>query len=326
MREAVGQLGLALALLSAVPAIADTPQVKVSSPQAVKGVGSVVIGAFNVGFIFESVDNTKKTGGMIGAFGGATRAKSVLAGVTPEMMQAIADAAYADFTARLQASGFTVAPASGLFTSLDFGRVKPLAAPYEASVQLDKRSTGKATFLKPAAVPAMFMLPGDLTASGFSGMGVTMAAGTNQYAVSQYAKSSGQTIVDVTYLVDFSDVRRPGAFSMAGVQVNSGMSVTGGFSRVTVVTPSGKSATVTLNDPAAVEGDFADKADTTKDKGLQSAMNIAGGVAAAFGAGTFQFGKSRTYTFTAKPAYVDGAVKATMLANERIVTQLAALR
>ena len=326
MRITLGQSGLALALILATPAMADAPLVKVSSPQAVKGVGSVVIGAFNVGFIFESVDNTKKTGGMIGAFGGATRAKSVLAGVTPEMMQAIADAAYADFTARLQASGFTVAPASGLFTSLDFGRVKPLAAPYEASVQLDKRSTGKATFLKPAAVPAMFMLPGDLTASGFSGMGVTMAAGTNQYAVSQYAKSSGQTVVDVTYLVDFSNVRRPGAFSMAGVQVNSGMSVTSGFSRVTLIAPSGKSAIVTLNDPAAVEGDFADKADTTKDKGLQSALNVAGGVAAAFGAGTFQFGKSRTFTFTAKAAYVDGAVKATTLANERIVTQLAALR
>jgi len=326
MRILGGQLGLALALILAAPATAEAPQVKVSSPQAIKGVGSVVIGAFNVGFIFQSVDNTKKTGGMIGAFGGATQARSVLAGVTPEMMQAIVDAAYADFKARLQAGGFTVAAADGLFGGPDFARVKPLAAPYEAGVQLDKRSTGKATFLKPAAVPAMFMLPGDITASGFSGMGVTMSAGTNEYAVSQYAKSSGQTVIDVTYLVDFSDVRRPGAFSMAGVQVNSGMSVAGGFSRVTVVTPSGKSATVTLNDPAAVEGDFADKADTTKDKAMQSALNVAGGVAAAFGAGTFQFGKSRTYTFTAKPAYVDGAVKATTLANDRIVTQLALLR
>jgi len=326
MRISLGHAGLALAVTLAQPAIAAESLVKVSSPQAVKGTGSVVIGAFNVGFIFESVDNTKKTGGMIGAFGGATRAKSVLAGVTPAMMQAITDAAYADFTARLQASGFTVAPADGLFSTPDFTRVKPLAAPYDASVQLDKHSTGKATFLKPAAVPTMFMLPGDLTASGFSGMGVTMAAGTNQYVVSQYAKSSGQTIVDVTYLVDFSDVRRPGAFSMAGVQVNSGMSVTSDFSRVTLIAPSGKSATVTLNDPAAVEGDFADKADTTKDKAVQSAMNIAGGVAAAFGAGTFQFGKSRTFTFTAKAAYVEGAVKAAALANDRIVTQLAVLR
>ncbi|MBW8745371.1 MAG: hypothetical protein JF628_13730 [Sphingomonas sp.] len=326
MRISLGHAGLALAVTLAQPAIAAESLVKVSSPQVVKGVGSVIIGAFNVGFIFESVDNTKKTGGMIGAFGGATRAKSVLAGVTPAMMQAITDAAYADFTARLQASGFTVAPADGLFSTPDFTRVKPLAAPYDASVQLDKHSTGKATFLKPAAVSTMFMLPGDLTASGFSGMGVTMAAGTNQYVVSQYAKSSGQTIVDVTYLVDFSDVRRPGAFSMAGVQVNSGMSVTSDFSRVTLIAPSGKSATVTLNDPAAVEGDFADKADTTKDKAVQSAMNIACGVAAAFGAGTFQFGKSRTFTFTAKPAYVEGAVKAAALANDRIVTQLAALR
>jgi hypothetical protein len=175
-------------------------------------------------------------------------------------------------------------------------------------------------------LPAMFMLPGDLTSSGMSGLGVTMAAGTNQYAVSQYAKASGQTVVDVTYLIDFSDVKRPGAFSFGGLQVNSGMSVTDDYSRVSLVSPAGKVATITVNLPVAVEGDFASRADTTGDKGLQTAANVAGGVAAAFGMGGLSFGKSRTFTFTAKPSYRDGAIKAASLANSRILDQIAALR
>src|SRR5207237_1159519 len=119
---------------------------KVSSAQAVKGAQTVVIGAFNVGFIFQSVDNTKASGGMIGAFGGTTKANSILEDVTPQMMQAITDAAYDDFKTRLSASGFTVSDTSALFASADFKRVKLMGAPYEASVQLDKKSKGKAVY------------------------------------------------------------------------------------------------------------------------------------------------------------------------------------
>jgi hypothetical protein len=81
----------ALALL-AQPAITfakDREPVKISGPANAKGVTSVAIGAFNVGFIFESIDQTAASGGLMGAFGGTTKAKSELVGVTPEMMQAI---------------------------------------------------------------------------------------------------------------------------------------------------------------------------------------------------------------------------------------------
>src|SRR5437868_7134187 len=96
--------GLAVALIAAQPVAAlaaDDAPVKISSADAIKNTQTVVVGAFNVGFIFQSIDNTKATGGMIGAFGGTTKAKSELEGVTPEMMQSIADAAYADFKAQL---------------------------------------------------------------------------------------------------------------------------------------------------------------------------------------------------------------------------------
>jgi hypothetical protein len=197
-------LGMALP----ITAQAEKGPVSVSSPQAVKGMQTLIVGAFNVGFIFQSLDKTKATGGMIGAFGGATSVKSELNGVTPAMMQQITDAAYADFVAQLTAHGFTVAPANGMFASPGFtSRVKIMTAPYDANVQIEK-STGKSSYYKPNAIPAMFMLPGDIVSSGMSGIGLAMSAGTNQYAVGEHAKASGQAVVDVVYLIDFSTAKR----------------------------------------------------------------------------------------------------------------------
>ncbi len=286
-----------------------------------------MVGAVNIGFIFQSIDNTKKTGGKIGAFGGTTRAKSVLQGVMPEMMQKITDAAYADFRAQLEARGFTVADPATLLQGAAVAKVKPVASPYEVGVQLDKKSNGKSTYYKPAAIPGIVMLPGDVTSSGFSGMSMAMASGTTQYAMSQHAKDTGQSIVDVLYLIDFSDAKRPGAFSFGGIKITSGMSVVDDFSRMSIVTPSGKVTSMTLKQPVAVEGDFAEMADATKDAGVQKVANILGGLAAARGFGGMQFGKSKTFTFTARPGiYEEGAIKAATLANSRLVDQLTALK
>lgn len=324
---AIAAAALALAQPYLLAAAGDDAPLKISSGQAVKGTQAVVIGAFNVGFIFSSIDKTQATGGMIGAFGGTTRAKSVLEGVTPEMMQAITDAAYADFKAQLEAKGFTVADAAAMFASPAFARVKPVPSPYDAKVQLDKKSTGKATYYKAAALPGLVMLPGDIVASGFSGMGMAMSSGYTQSGMSEHAKSSGQAVIDVAYLIDFSNAKRPGAFSFGGVKITSGMSIVDDYSKMNVVGTSGKMATFTLNQPVAVEGDFAEMKDVTKDAGLQKAANIFGGLAAAAGYGGLRFGKSKTFAFTAKPGiYEQGAIKAATLANARLVEQLAALR
>ena len=320
---------LCLAVAGApAPAATSTP-LKVTGQQAAKGTTQVVVGAFNVGFLFESIDNGKASGGLIGAFGGTTRAKSMLAGVTPAMMQAITDAAYADFRAQLAARGFTVIDSAALFSSAGFAKVKPVPSPYDANVALEKGSNGKTSFYKPSALPALVMIPGDFTASGLSGMGMTMAAGTTQYAMATHAKASGQAVLDVVYLVDFSNVKRPGAFSFGGINVNSGLSVTADYSKLNLITPAGKQTTITIKDPVAVEGDFVAMADSTggANKALQTAGNVLGGVAAAFGAPGMMFGKSRTFTFTAKPGpYEQGAIKAATLANARLIDQLAALR
>mgnify|MGYP000589002627 CR=1 FL=1 len=105
------------------------------------------------------------------------------------------------------------------------------------------------------------------------------------------------------------------------------MSVVDDYSKANVVTPAGKMATLTLKQPVAVAGDFVTMADTTKDAGVQQAANIMGGLLAARGFGGMKFGKTKTYTFTAKPGlYEQGAAKAASLANSRVVEQLAALK
>lgn len=327
MKNKVLQRTAAVALLLMMPttAYAEDAPVKITSAQAIKGTQAVAIGAFTVGFIFESVDNGKATGGLIGAFGGATKAKSILVGVTPETMQAVTDAAYADFTAQLAAQGFTVADTAAMFESAEFQKVKTVPTPHEVKVQLEK-SKGKATYFKPTALPGLMLFPGDITASGFGGFGGAMSAGMNQYHVTMYTKSANQSVIDVVYLIDFSQLKRPGAFSFGGLQVNSGMAVVDEYSKLTLVNPAGKSATILVKQPVAVEGDFASKEDTTKGAGLQTAANVLGGIAAAGGLGGMMFGKSKTFTFTAKDSYRDGAIKAATLTNAKLVQQLVALR
>ncbi|MFC0101548.1 hypothetical protein [Sphingopyxis terrae] len=320
-----------VAMLAQSPAVyaGDKEPVKISGPANAKGVTTVAVGAFNVGFIFESVDQTKASGGLMGAFGGTTKAKSELVGVTPEMMQKIADAAYADFVSQLGASGYTVVPAGDLFGHAALAKTKSLETPLDINIALEKGSKGKATYFKPSELASQFMLPGDFTGSGMSSIGINMSAGQASMALTNYAKQSGVGVIDVVYLIDFSDQKRPGFFSFGGLQVNSGLSVAADYSRMTLIAPSGKQTVVTVKAPVGVEGDFIEKNDASSgtDKALQSTANVAGGLAAVAGLGGLRFGKTRKFAFTAKPgAYEEGAAKAASLASEMMVARLGAMR
>lgn len=320
-----------VAMLAHSPVVyaGDKEPVKISGPANAKGVTTVAVGAFNVGFIFESVDQTKASGGLMGAFGGTTKAKSELVGVTPEMMQKIADAAYADFVSQLGASGYTVVPAGDLFGHAALAKTKSLETPLDINIALEKGSKGKATYFKPSELASQFMLPGDFTGSGMSSIGINMSAGQASMALTNYAKQSGVGVIDVVYLIDFSDQKRPGFFSFGGLQVNSGLSVAADYSRMTLIAPSGKQTVVTVKAPVGVEGDFIEKNDASSgtDKALQSTANVAGGLAAVAGLGGLRFGKTRKFAFTAKPgAYEEGAAKAASLASEMMVARLGAMR
>ena len=310
----------------------ETAQLKVSGQEAAKGVSQIAIGAFNVGFIFKSVDSTKAMGGILGAAQGTTRAESTLVGITPAMMQTITDAAYADFTAKLQASGYTIQAPSALFGA-PLPRAHPQSSPLDVNIALEKKSTGKVTLVKPTALGALYLIPGDFTGSGMSSIGLNMASAQTNYALSQYAKQAGVGVVDVVYLIDFSQQQQNGGFS---VKVNSGVSIASNYSRATLIAPSGKATTIKINDAIPVAGDFATMRDTTSGftKTTQTATRVLGGLGRLGGAfgmgggGLFKTGGStKKIEFDAKPEnYRIGANQATTLANERIVAQLNALR
>ena len=327
--SAILALGIVTLALPANAYAGDSAPVKVSGKEAVKGATGVAVAAFNVGFIFESTDQTKATGGLVGAFGGTTKAKSTLVGVTPEMMQKIADAAYADFTAKLAASGLAVKDAATIFAAPEMAKPHGQVAPLEIGIALEKGSKGKATYVKPSALPTLIMVAGDFQGSGFSSMGLAMDAGQAGYALSQYARAAGVPVVDVTYLIDFSDQKRPGAFSLGGIEVNANLSVVPSYSRMTVMGPNGKTTTVTLNQSVSVDGDFIDRKDASSGtaKTTQAVANVAGGLMAAMGHGGMMFGKTRKFEFDAKPGnYEDGAAKAAGLANDVLIGQINALK
>jgi hypothetical protein len=322
----------ASAMALAMPTVSwagNSEPIKVSGAEAVKGTTQIAIGAFNVGFIFQSVDQTATSGGLMGAFGGATKTKSSLVGVTPQMMQKVADDAYADFVVQLAAKGFTAQAPAALFGHATMINPHAQPAPVEINVTLEKGSKGKVTYFKPTALPALILIPGDFTGSGMSSIGINMAAGQANYALSTYAKASGVPVIDVTYMIDFSNTQRPGAFSFGGLKVNSGVSVSAGYSRLSLLAANGKHSVLTINQPVAVVGEFIDQRDTTSGFGKtsQTVGNVAGGIAAGLGFGGMRFGKTREYEFSAKPGnYEAGATKAATLANALLTDRLAGLR
>ena len=328
---------LGATLLAAPMALrAQTAPLKVSGQDAARGITQVAIGAFNVGFIFKSVDQTKAMDGIIGLTQGTTRAESTLVGITPAMMQTITDAAYADFVAKLGAAGYTLQPTAAMFaTPLPHAHAEN--SPLDVNIALEKKATGKVTFVKPSAIPALYLIPGDFTASGMSSMGLNMNSGQTAYALNQYARTAGVGVIDVVYLVDFSQAQQNGGFS---VKVNSGVSIASNYSRATLIAPTGKQAVIKINESIPVAGDFATMRDTTSGltKTTQTATKVLGGLS-KLGAlrgmggmggmgGMFKTGgATKQIEFDAKPEnYRAGATEAATLANARIVAQLAALR
>ncbi|WP_077145074.1 hypothetical protein [Sphingopyxis sp. KK2] len=330
MKKLLSAVAIAAMLFQPVAVIAKEKEpVKIAGPANAKGVTTVAVGAFNIGFIFESTDQSAASGGLIGAFGGTTKAKSELVGVTPEMMQAVTDAAYADFVTQLTANGYTVQAPTDLFGHAALAKTKPQEAPLDINIALEKGSKGKATYYKPTALPGLHMIPGDFTGSGMSSIGINMAAGQASMAFNNYAKQSGVGVIDVVYLIDFSQLKRPGAFSFGGLQVNSALSVSADYSRITLIAPSGKQSVITVKAPVAVEGEFVEKSDASSgaDKAMQSAGNVVGGLAAVAGFGGLRLGKTRKFAFTAKPGnYEEGAAKAANLASTLLIGRLTPLR
>lgn len=317
---------MALSLATApVAAFAKGNPVKVAKPDAFKGLQSVVIGSFTVGFLTERTDKSKAGGGLLGGgFGGKSKARSSLEGISAADMQSITDAAYEDFKTQLSARGFTVAPRADLVASGAFAKAKPAAVPQTYSIGFEG-DKADAAYFAPAEMGQLILFPGDVLIGGFGAIGAGMAQGQAQMGTANFAKSSGKSVVNVLYLVDFADAEKYGGWfrSSSAVKVKAGLAIAPGASRLTVFAPSGKVGTVTVEEPIAVGGDFAEVKDTTGGtaKAVEAVTNVIGVL------GGIGSNKSRKYSFVAAPdRYRAAAADAMRQANQRLVEQTAALR
>lgn len=318
----------AILLTAAPPVFADKAKdpVKVVQAKNLKGTQRVTIGQFTVGFLIERKDSAKAGGGLLGGgFGGRSTVRSTLAGYTQHDLQRITDAAYADFAQRLAASGFTVDDRATLAAHPALAKAKGEAGPKEMTTVTGRDDKAKVLFVSASQTQPLRLLAGDVVASGFGAMGLMMSGTQAMNGFTAYAKDSGSNVVNVLYLVDFADSDEYGGWfrSSSAVKVKGSMALLPDQSKITVIGPNYKSATLSLARPVAVGGDFFDKADSMG-RGEKTMNTIGNVIGLLGGVGT---NSSKKFTFTARPGtYVTGATQATTDANDVLVSRLATLR
>jgi hypothetical protein len=316
---------LVLAPPSALIAASAKDPVKVTAAKNVKGAQRVVIGQFTVGFLTERKDSSKAGGGLMGGFGGRSTVRSTLAGYTQAELQQIADSAYADLAARLAASGFEVVDRTALAASPAVAKLKSEAGPKEMTTATGRDDKAKVLFVGASQTGPLRFMTGDVAVGGFGAMGMAMAGNQALNAFTAYAKANGVHVVNAIYYVDFADSDEYGGWfrSSSAVKVKGSLALLADQSKLRVIGPDSKFATLALANPVAVGGDFFDKADGMG--GGEKAMNAVGNVIGFLGGvGT---NSSKKFTFTARPGeYVTGAGQATSEANAVLAGRLAQLR
>ncbi len=325
LRTCIALLG-ALAVATAAPAAKQKDPVKVTSPKVVKGIQRIVIGQVTIAFLMERKDSSKAGGGLMGnGMGGRSTTRSTLTGTSPDDFQLIADAAYEDLVARLTAAGFEVIDRAPLLANAAFAKSKPLDNLHEMKVTTGRDDNAVVRFVAAQQTAPLRLNMGDTVTTGFSAMGAIMNGTQVMNGLTAFAKESGANVVNVIYYVDFADAEEYGGWfrSSSAVSVKGSLALLPDQSKMTVVAPNYKSATLALANPVAVGGNFFRAEDTTSTEskvmqGVANAIGILGGV------GT---NSTRRLSFRANPeTYIPGATEAVADANQVLVGRLAALR
>lgn len=309
--------GLALGPASQITA-KDRQPVKVLSAKTFKGLKPVIIGSFNVAFITEK--NDKAFAGAGRKFGGSSESKALLAGVSDAEFQAITDAAYADFLAKMTAAGYTVVDRAALVADPGVAKQSYVASGAKATVILGKDSKAKALYYAPTAFGPLGVSASEITGgtfAAFGNMGPLMAR-------SAFVQKAQQQVLNVRYVIDFAGAQHyGGAFALSSsIKLKAQLAIVDTVTSLTLQAPNGQ-GTMTLAQPLAVEGDFGDLADSTTrgqkiDQALGNVIGILGGVGTS---------NRKQFTFTADaPGYRDGAIAASKRANDLFATQLFALQ
>jgi hypothetical protein len=316
---------LALLGLGLQPVGAAKPSnpIKEVAAKSIAGTQQVVIGQFTVAFLTERKDIAKAGGGLMGGgFGGKSTVRSQLAGVEPAQMQAVADAAYADFAAKLGAAGFTVVDRSSLAAALTKVEPEENLKTIETIVGKDDKAEVMLVSAQPTA-PLRIMV-GDYMSTGFGAAFAAQRAYKTFTAMQAYSQSSGVRVVNAIYYVNFASSDEYGGWfrNSSAVKVNSGLAIAPGLSKVSVVGPKGSPAYLELAEPVAIGGDFFTKADAMGggEKAMRAVTKVVGLL------GGIGSNSVKKFTFTALPgAYPDGATQAAKEANALFAQRLASL-
>lgn len=323
----------ALPLVFGTPAALakDKAPVKTTNAKAMAGLSRVVVSSFAIAFVTDKTDaafaGSRRTGKAMGVI-----AKARLAGVMPVDFQAITDAAYADFSERMRAAGYTLGDRAAMVGDKQMTKVQYVASGTEGTLVFGKDSKAKAVFYGPTVFGSTPLLKGETGDTGVAAMGGMFGAlkafsaiGGPAYAKTMYAVQNGQPTVSVLYVVDFADADRYGASytTVATVGLTASLAVVETLSTLGTINAKGIVGSIAVAQPVAVPGNFGKMQDSTT--GGQKLDNVAGAVIGGlFGSG------SNTYkhiTFSADPvSYRTGAIAAATATNGVIVAELAAHR
>lgn len=297
-------------------AVAD--EIKVERDGPFKGVEKVAIGSFKVAFVHGKVESKRAGRG----FGGNATAGIKLSGVDEAQMQAITDAAYADFVARITKAGYTLVSRKELQAQPDFAKATPEESPQRKSGSFFGDPTEMTTFA-PSSHGNLYWFMGESDKTG--GFGFSNASTA---AMTQYGKT-GIKVLSVYYVIDFAGSEGYGGSfrSSASVQVGQaltlapggGISLFGGEGMVS----SNHFSHIKLGQPMYAEEKFGTVVQTTSDAaaGAETAVNVFRAIA---GIGTNQ---RRDFEVQADVARYRALSQDLLTkANDRLVERMASLR
>lgn len=311
--------------LSIQPALAGSKgPVKVAKGDDVAGTTDVVIGQFTVGFLVERKDTSKARGGIFGGgSGGVATGLGTLHDYTPEQFQQVANAAYADFVAKLGAAGFTVRDRAALAALEDYAAVTPAVVGEETTVKNVVGEKAKVLFFGAEETGPVRIMMNDYPVSGFSALRGGTAGYKTNMAINEYVKSTGVRVVNVIYYMDFAEMQKRRSATTASVKFEGVLAVAENGSKLTVFTGKNTPSTITLNEPVGIEGDFF-----AQENGMGDGEKVVCGVGKALSVlgGMGWNGMKKREFHALEGAYPDGAVAATAEANSVLVNQLTALR
>lgn len=298
--------------------LSTTANVTVDGPKAFTGQNKVVIGSFHVAFI-DSKKEAEKAGT---GFGGRSSAKLELQGVTPEVRQAITDAAYADLLAQLQAAGYEVADRSVLLNSPEFSKTKKENSPFVKEASFFG-SANNMNYVAPRAIGDVRFFNGENGLSG--GLGFSNPAA----GASMFADKNKLPVIAVAYTIDFAAKDGSGGrwASTSSLEVGQALTVIPGSGINFIGGQGGTFSTaigsLKLGQPITSPDKYGEVVMTTSGamKSLEVATNVLG---VMMGAGTNQ---SRDFVIKADPAkYRDGSIAILKQANSDLLGKMASLK